>query len=34
MKTGELPATSLDLKWTAELLRGKVGPHMDLTLAA
>jgi hypothetical protein len=33
MKIWELQPTSLDLKWTADILQGEVGPHMDLTLS-
>ncbi len=32
MRIRGLDAIGLDLKWTAEPLRGEVGPHMDLTL--
>ena len=33
MKIWEFQSTSLDLKWTADLLQGEVGPHTDLTLS-
>jgi hypothetical protein len=34
MKTQDLRARDLDLKWTAEAFWGRMGPHTDLTSVA